>query len=43
MDSTYDESQDIDALLRSSLRDGQPQNPPGIDGGGAESGETAAR
>ena len=39
----YDESQDIDALLRSSLRDGQPQNPPGVDGGGAESAETAAR
>ena len=39
----YDESQDIDALLRSSLRDGQPQNTPGVDGGGAESAETAAR
>ena len=39
----YDESQDIDALLRSSLRDGQPQNPPGVDGGGAGSAETAAR
>ena len=42
MDS-YDESQDIDALLRSSLKDGQPQNPPGVDGSDAESAETAAR
>ena len=42
MDSTYDESQDIDALLRSSLR-GEETNPPGVDGGVAESAETAAR
>ena len=38
----YDESNDIDALLRSSLR-GEETNPPGVDGGVAESAETAAR
>ena len=38
----YDESNDIDALLRSSLR-GEDTNPPGVDGGVAESAETAAR
>ena len=42
MDS-YNESHDIDALLRSSQRDGQTQNPPGVDGGAAESADTAAR
>ena len=42
MDS-YDESHDIDALLRSSQRDGQTQHPPGVEGGAAESAETAAR
>lgn len=38
----YDESQDIDALLRSSLRI-EPTNPPGVGGGAPESEETAAR
>ena len=42
MDS-YDESQGIDALLRSFWRDGQAQNPPGVDGGVADSAETSAR
>ena len=40
--ANYDESDDIDALLRSSLR-GDETNPPVVDGGAPESAETAAR
>ena len=39
---TYDESQDIDALLRSSLS-GEQTNPPRVGGGVAGSAETSAR
>ena len=38
----YNESQDIDALLRSSLRDGQT-NPPGGEDSAPKSAEAAAR